>query len=78
MAFSLFPDPQLGEPDPRTHQTAYQISVFLCVILGCGLFLWKITANYNSGSPKPMVHQQEIFQSLPPQVLEFSLRGASY
>jgi hypothetical protein len=84
MAFSLFPDPRSAQPSPIAHQTVHQIthqiSVFLWGILGCGLFLLflKVGTQQNPGFSEPIVDQQEIFQSLPPQVLEFSLRGASY
>jgi hypothetical protein len=68
MNFSFF-------PDPSSRQTPYQVGILLCVMLV--LFL-KLAVTHNSAFYKPLIHKQEIFQSLPPQVLEFSLRGASY
>lgn len=82
MAFSLFPDLSSAQH----HLIAHRISVFSRVSLGCGLlFLIMNTVGSDSnisdlslGDPETIGPHPEIFESLPPQVLEFSLRGATY
>lgn len=76
MAFSLFPDPQ-------SRQAAHQISLLSWVVLGCGLLLLMVLnalhqKSYSLVRSHPIVPKQELFESLPPQVLEFSLGGATY
>ncbi|MEY2976270.1 MAG: hypothetical protein ACO31I_18575 [Prochlorotrichaceae cyanobacterium] len=62
-------------PDPPSNQ----ISSFSLLMLGFSFsLLWILIGNFQAGKSPSEAEPQGLFESLPPQILDFSLGGGSY